>query len=360
MGLLNFLGGAAGAGSDILQRERESAVRLQERNAGADYDAMLREKQVRTEAELRKQYEREKIAYENSPEYLSMTAATEETKATNALNTRGKLAPKAGEVAKAEFEAGAPTRKAAQAEKLDFSLAEARAKSAEDLRADIERMNDPKYLQGKAKEAAATRDPNSAALARVQLQAAQLALKEKEAEAKLPPAVKGSIAAIQKQADAISAAMTKAELEGTADPTAIKKYQDRLGDLNGQISKLYEPYLPEGSKPAAKDKPAGDMQDVRVGGKVIGKASTAEEAARLVAEFRKGGKAPAATAAPAPAAPPVDRLRDQPIGMLTPLATIEEAARAGNQKAIAYLQRRAQGMAENAAAPRSTADMLNR
>lgn len=260
--LLGALAGAADVGGDILRRERESAVRLQERNAGADYDARLREKQVRTEAELRKQYERERIAYENSPEYLSMTAATEETKAANALNTRGKLAPKAGEVAKAEFEAGAPTRKASQAEKQEFMLAEARAKSAEDLRADIERMNDPKYLQGKAREAAATRDPNAAAASGIELKLKQLALKEKEAEAKLPPAVKGSIAAIQKQADAISAAMTKAELEGTADPTAIKKYQDRLGDLNGQISKLYEPYLPEGSKPAAKDNSAagGEQQ----------------------------------------------------------------------------------------------------
>lgn len=263
MGLLNFLGGAAGAGADILQRERESAVRLQERNAGADYDAKLREKQVRTEAELRKQYEREKIAYENSPEYLAMLARTDEAKATNALTTRSKLAPKAGEVAKTEFEAGAPTRKAEQAEKQEFMLAEFRAKSAEELRADIARGNNKEYLRSVSNEAAAKRDPNAAAASSMDLKLKQLALREKEAEAKIPPAVKGSIVAIQKQADAISAALTKAELEGaTTDSAAVKKYQDRLADLNGQISKLYEPYLPEGSKPAKTDKPAagGEQQ----------------------------------------------------------------------------------------------------
>ena len=278
MGLLmGALGGLGKAASEIA----DSHIQTEQRNKQAEFDDRLARAREQTTLQLRQQYEREQEAYRNSPEYVDREIATADRKATGALDSRARLAPKAGEVAQAEFEAGAPTRRAAQAEKQEFMLSEFRAKSAEDLRADIERMNDPKYLQGKAREAAAGRDPNSAARARVELEAAQLALREKQAEARIPPAVKGSIASIQKQADAISAAMTKAELEGTADPTAIKKYQDRLGDLNGQISKLYEPYLPEGSKPAAKDKPAGDMQDVRVGGKVIGKASTAEEAAKI-------------------------------------------------------------------------------
>lgn len=82
----------------------------------------------------------------------------------------------------------------------------------------------------------------------------------------------------------------------------------------------------------------------------------------MVTEYRKGGKAtPAAGTkeAPAPAGPPVDRLRDQPIGILTPLATIQEAAAAGNKQAIAYLDRRSRGQSDTAAAPRTAADMLN-
>lgn len=262
MGLLNFLGGAAGAGADILQRERESAVRLQERNAGADYDAKLREKQVRTEAELRKQYEREKIAYENSPEYLAMTAATEETKATNALNTRGKLAPKAGEVAKAEFEAGAPVRKAEAAEKLVLWKTEYGAKTAVELQAEIDKLNNPDYLKGKAKEAAAGRDPNSAALARVQLAAASLALKEKEAEAKIPPAVKLRVEPIRDQMKTIAGAIAKAQGENMFDPESdnakslFKQYADAQKQLDALLSPYYGDKMPKAGAPEAPAEPA--------------------------------------------------------------------------------------------------------
>lgn len=368
MGILsNFIAGAAGAGGEILQRERESGVRKDE----AKFADELATKREQTLAALRNQYQidaegrqvtarREEETYQSSPERIAQLTAADRAKNEGLIGNRIALAPKAAEATAVEFEAGAGTRKAAQDEKLSFALTEFRQKTAAELEAEIKKLNDPKYLAGKAKEAAAGRDPNSAALARVQLQSAQIALKEKQAEARIPPAVKGSIAAIQKQADAISAAVTKAELEGTAAPEAIKKYQERLSELNGQISKLYEPYMDKTAKPA--DAAPAAMQDVRVGGKVIGKASTPEEAAALVAEFRKTGKAAPAAGnkePAAPAGPPVDRLRDQPIGILTPLATIREAAAAGNKQAKAYLERRAQGQADTEAAPRTAAEMLN-
>jgi hypothetical protein len=55
---------------------------------------------------------------------------------------------------------------------------------------------------------------------------------------------------------------------------------------------------------------------------------------------------------------PVDRLGDQPIGPLTPLSDIEEAARAGNKRAQEYLQRKASGEEENRRAPRTAAAAL--
>lgn len=51
---------------------------------------------------------------------------------------------------------------------------------------------------------------------------------------------------------------------------------------------------------------------------------------------------------------PVDTLKGQPIGVLTPRRQIEEAARAGNPRAIQYLK----AQEENATAPRDTASML--
>lgn len=361
MGILsNFIGGAAEAGGNILQRQRESDADLQKQQQYAKYNDDLARARELTTMELRKQYEQERDQYLSSPEYIARQTAAGRAKAEGEIATNLALAPKVAEVEAAKFEAGKGTRKALRDENLEFSLTEFRQKSAAELEADIKKMNDPKYLAGKAKEAAAGRDPASAALARVQLQSAQIALKEKQAEAKIPPAVKGSIAAIQKQADAISAAVTKAELDGSASPEAVQKYQTRLSELNGQISKLYEPYMDKSTKPA--DAAPAAMQDVRVGGKVIGQAATAEEAAALVATFRKTGKAAPSSAtkeAPAPEGPPVDRLRDQPIGILTPLATIKEAAAAGNKQAMAYLDRRSKGQADTAAAPRTAAEMLN-
>ena len=251
MGILsNFIGGAAEAGGNILQRQRESDADLQKQQQYAKYNDDLARARELTTMELRKQYEQERDQYLSSPEYIARQTAAGRAKAEGEIATNLALAPKVAEVEAAKFEAGKGTRKALRDENLEFSLTEFRQKSAAELEADIKKMNDPKYLAGKAKEAAAGRDPASAALARVQLQSAQIALKEKQAEAKIPPAVKGSIAAIQKQADAISAAVTKAELEGTAAPEAIKKYQERLSELNGQISKLYEPYMDKTTKPA--------------------------------------------------------------------------------------------------------------
>jgi hypothetical protein len=81
------------------------------------------------------------------------------------------------------------------------------------------------------------------------------------------------------------------------------------------------------------------------------------------------GAGPAPRPAAAAAAQPVDRIGDSPIGPLTPMAHIRDAAQAGNPRALAWLEQRAAEEAaaarrkqaaevENAAASRSAAAML--
>lgn len=257
MGLLsNFIAGAAGAGGDILQRERESGVRVKESQDIARFNDELATRREQALAELRNQYQidaekrtvdarRAEESYQASPERIEQLRAAELAKGKGLIANRIALAPKAGEATQAEFEAGAPTRQAAQKEKLAFTLEDYRQKSAAELEAEIKKMNDPKYLQGKAKEAAAARDPNSAALHRVQLETAQLALKEKQAEAKMPPGVKLMAEPIKKEMDVIAAAIAKAQAENMFDPTTDngKALLARHADASSRLSALLRPYL---------------------------------------------------------------------------------------------------------------------
>ncbi len=68
---------------------------------------------------------------------------------------------------------------------------------------------------------------------------------------------------------------------------------------------------------------------------------------------------PAPAAAPKPPQrQPVDRIGDGVIGMLTPMSMIQEAAAAGNPRAIKYLKDREQQRLERDTAPRDTPSML--
>lgn len=76
MGLiLSALGGAAGAGADILQRERETNLQVDAQKTMAKYNDELARQRDATAQELRQKYERDRVAWENSPEYLTMIKA---------------------------------------------------------------------------------------------------------------------------------------------------------------------------------------------------------------------------------------------------------------------------------------------
>lgn len=253
MGLLSgFIGGAAQAGGEILQRERESATRRDE----AQFSSDLAERRERALAELREEQtvraegrqvtaRREEETYQASPERIAQVVGADKAKSEGLIGNRIALAPKDAQATQAEFEAGAPTRQAAQKEKLTFTLDEYRQKSAAELEAEVKKLNDPKYLQGKAREAAAGRDPNSAALHKVQLETAQLALKERQAEGKMPPAAKLLAEPIKKEMDVIATAIAKAQAENMFDPTSDngKALLARHADASSRLTALIRPYL---------------------------------------------------------------------------------------------------------------------
>ena len=165
---------------------------------------------------------------------------------------------------KAVFDAGAPTRAAANEE----ALANARAQTAQSLAADIKKFNDPQWLAGKSKEAAAGRDPNSAALARVQLAAASLALKEKEAEAKIPPAERNYLDTLKEQLKTASSAISKAQAENSFDSKSenAKLLLENRKQLSERITAVLAPYFDKEKMPAAPAPKFGSAAEALLGG----------------------------------------------------------------------------------------------
>ena len=99
MGILsNFIGGAAEAGGNILQRQRESDADLQKQQQYAKYNDDLARARELTTMELRKQYEQERDQYLSSPEYIARQTAAGRAKAEGEIATNLALAPKAAEV----------------------------------------------------------------------------------------------------------------------------------------------------------------------------------------------------------------------------------------------------------------------
>lgn len=332
----NFIGAAAGAGGDIMQRQREADVEVASRKSIAEYTSELDRKKQEAIMALQQQYKigdegravdarRAEEAHQASPERITQLVGAERAKGEGLMANRIALAPKAGEAERAEFDAGKGVRKDKQEEALTFKLDEFSRKSTADLEADVKRMNDPKYLQGKAREAAAGRDPNSAALHRVQLQTAQLALKEKQAENKIPPGVKLMAEPIKKEMDLIAAAIAKAQAEDQFNATSDngKALLTRHAEASRKLSDLLAPHLgPEAKKSLEVAAPAAPKNgwDPATGsvfkdGKTIGTAKSDAEARAIHA---KGGAAAVKeTTKPAesrPAAPEYVPPPDSPAG----------------------------------------------
>jgi len=130
--------------------------------------------------------------------------------------------------------------------------------------------------------------------------------------------------------------------EAAAKQAAAAKDPAERAVLQAQaLQVLRREYLARisGAAPAAPPRPQPSLEDVRN--------------TTWTTDRTPGGRAPALAQVN-----PVDRIGDSPIGPLTPMSYIEEAAQAGNPRAIAWLRQRAAGQMENATAPRDAASSL--
>ena len=354
MGILgNFVGSAAGAGADMLQKQRESDVALQQQQNFAQFNSDLTLKRERTIMDLRKTERLDEEARMNSPEYLDREAATAESRARARLATKEKLIPDAARVTGAEFDAGAGTRQAAQKEKMSFALDEYRQKTAAELQASIDKMNDPKYLAGVRKEANAKDIDHGAGLRKIQMEAAQIALDEKRAEAKMPPAVKEQAAAYRELLKTKSAAIDKATLEGTATPEGLVKLEAQRDEIGKKIEGLYAPYLGDKApKPAATGKPGEAEVRYDAQGRAYVKGPDGKPMLRDQPAATASARKPTGILGSAPTDP--EPPADSPVGKAR-----AAAAQRDTEKAKSEMRAAEQAQAEfNAATTRQTAAKL--
>ena len=277
MGILsNFIGGAAQAGGEILQRDRESATRRDEAQFSSDL-AQRREETIRQaredqgirESGRQVEARRAEEAYQATPERINQMTAAERLKAEGILGKRVALAPKTAEATQAEFDAGKVTRDATQKEKLSFALDEYRQKSAAEIQAEIDKTKNPEYLAGVKREADAKRDHSGDGERKLRVEAMQIALNEKKAEAKMPPAAKNQADVYKEQFKAINKAIYDATASGTTTPDGLSDLRKEQSEVVKKIEDIYRPYLGDKAPPASPaPKPAPPPDGTR--GKVDG------------------------------------------------------------------------------------------
>lgn len=123
--------------------------------------------------------------------------------------------------------------------------------SAEQAKLDFYTQNKKEILGKKRDEARAGDIDHGAGLRSVQIDIAKLSLAEKQAEAKMPPAVKAQAEALREQIRAKAGVIDKATVDGMADPAGVAKLQKERDVLSAQVAALYAPYIPGAAKPEA-------------------------------------------------------------------------------------------------------------
>lgn len=285
--LFSALGGAAGAGADMLQENRRQVANISGQKDMANFNDQLVRKREEAMAQLRQKYERDAALWKNSPEALASEATGNRTRAENTLGLRGDMAGKTAAVAEQEYDAG----KGLRDKQFSSEMANMRAKSTAELETFIAKGSNPEFLKATRSIAEAGRDRSSDAAKSVQLQLAQLALDEKKAEIKMPPAVKAQAEALRDQVKAKSAIIDKAVADGTASPEGLKKLETERGELSQRITSLYAPYIPKIE--GAEEKPPADPL-----AEAISKAAAAKAGAKPGGKDAQAEGRPDATKAP--------------------------------------------------------------
>lgn len=278
MGLMDGIATAAQLGIGMIDKQQDEQIQTRRDERQSDL-ALIRAEAV---AKLQQRIAREEEERKLSPEYLDKVGEADKYKATKAIDTQRGLIGASTALKQEEFAAGAPLRQQQRTEELDSWKHKFQVQTQAELEATVSKLNDPKYLAGKAKEARATHIDDGAPLRSVQLEAAKLALDEKRAEAKMPPAVKELASSYREQLKSLSAVIDKGTLEGNTTPDGIQALETKRAALSKKLTDTLSPYMGDKVKTDAEV----IKQDVTVAGKVIGQASTREEGAAMVKEWQ--------------------------------------------------------------------------
>ncbi len=251
--LLAGLGGMASQGIDIInKRQEEEQAQAKEARAAAtqksmaEYQNELAMKREAATLELKKKHQREEENYQASPERVTQLAGADALKTDLGKATRDKL--------------------------FAESLANYKSKSAAELEAEVKKLTDPNYLQGKRAEARATNIDNGAGLRAVQLEAATYALNQEKGKQAAIDSYVAEQDPTKKQSmfkDLVARGIFKDKDEGFIERTVKTTDKD-----NNEITEKYK------VRPGSMESSKGE--EVRVGGVVIGKASNSSEAQALV------------------------------------------------------------------------------
>lgn len=301
MGILsNFIGAAAGAGGEIMQKQREADVAVQSQKTLADYNNELA---LKRDEVIRQAREAEGIRSEGRAE--DRTVAGEKREILNRATERQNIvdetvanAPKLREVKVADAKASEMAKYDPEIEALRTKAETGRLTATEQAKLDFYTKNEGAIRKQTRDEARDKHIDTGAGLRAIQMQTEQLKLDLAKTEAKIPPAVKLLAAPISKEIDTISSALAKAQAEGMFDPNSEsgKALLMRQADANKRLGDLVSPYLGDKApKPVATDGLDKDL------------------ASRIAAlSASKGGAKPGATKTEAPkAAQPSDPPRDQ-------------------------------------------------
>lgn len=237
MGLMNGISAAGYAGGEIFAR-----------GALVDQQAAIQAERDKRLAEMQEQ----------------ATIRGEQRGIQNRATERGLIvdetvanAPKLRDVKAGDIKAEAMAKLDPEIQALQNKAKTEALTAEEQAKLNFYEANKDKILARKSAEAAAGRDPLSAKLHEIQIQAAQIELDYKRQETKLPPAVKSRAESMRDEIKTISSAIAKAQAEGMFDANSdnagalTKRYET----LTGQLDKLLSPYYGDKAPKPAADQP---------------------------------------------------------------------------------------------------------
>lgn len=211
---------------------------------------------IQSERDLAQEETNKRLAQYNSDLVVTRAEALEKIRAAGVIAEEArKRDPKyQAEVAAASKNAytlDAPLRQL----KVDDVISDYRKKSEVDLETEIKKLTNPKFISGTKAFKEATRDTSGDALRNVQIQAARLALEEKQAEIKMPYADRQAAESLKEQLKSKSAVIDKVTADGSGTPEGIAQLQKEMADLSKELAKVYEPFRSKTATSGKEDQP---------------------------------------------------------------------------------------------------------